>query len=95
MQRLRQPGDLVAAGETVATVAGAPVVAHIAGLLRGLKLDGVAVGAGHKVGDVDPRADPALLHQPTDKSTRIGAAVLQALSRARPRTNLPGSLRCT
>ncbi len=98
LRRLRHPGDIVVVGETVATVAGAPVLARIGGLLRGLKLDGVSVGADHKVGDIDPRADRALLTQPTDKSTRIGAATLQALTtllRQRTSSTLPGSVPCT
>lgn len=78
LRRVRQLGDLVAAGEVVATVAGEPVRARIAGMIRGLKADGCEVAAGHKVGDVDPRSDPALLDRMTDKAKIVGAGVAAA-----------------
>jgi len=95
IRRRCQPGDLVVAGQVVATVGDGPVVSHISGLLRGLKLDGVTVGAGHKVGDVDPRADRNLLFQPTDKSTRIGRAVRDALGGPNLAITRTGSMACT
>jgi xanthine dehydrogenase accessory factor len=72
-------GDYVEAGVVVATVEGQPVSARIAGMVRGLKLTGVPVGAGHKVGDVDPRRDRALLTTMTDKARAVGQGVLDAL----------------
>jgi xanthine dehydrogenase accessory factor len=78
LRRVRQLGDLVAPGEVVATVAGEPVRARIAGMIRGLKADGCEVAAGHKVGDVDPRCDPALLDRMTDKAKIVGAGVAAA-----------------
>jgi xanthine dehydrogenase accessory factor len=72
-------GDLVAEGEAVGSVAGEPVLARIAGLIRGLIADGTAVGRGAKVGDVDPRGseiDPASI---SDRARAIGGAVLEAL----------------
>ena len=75
LRRVRQLGDLVEAGEVVATVAGAPVRARIGGMIRGLKADGCGVRAGHKVGDVDPRRDPSLIYEMTDKARAIGAGV--------------------
>jgi xanthine dehydrogenase accessory factor len=48
-------------------------------MIRGLKLSGTRVGSGHKVGDVDPRCDRALLAQMTDKARGVGAGVLRAL----------------
>lgn len=79
VRRHRGIGDFVEAGDLVATVGGQPVRSAIRGMIRGLKLDGVAVGAGHKIGDVDPRQDCSLLDQPTDKAQRIGDGVLEAL----------------
>jgi xanthine dehydrogenase accessory factor len=78
LARLRDLGDFVDAGEVVATVEGEPVLARIAGMVRGLKLDGVAVGARHKVGDVDPRRDRTLLAKMTDKARAVSLGALQA-----------------
>ncbi len=72
-------GDQVAAGHVVGEVAAAPVACEIAGLLRGLIADGVAVERGMKVGDVDPRGaaiDPALV---SDKGRAVAAGVLEAV----------------
>jgi xanthine dehydrogenase accessory factor len=82
LERVRDLGDAVEPGDVVATVAGAPVVARIAGMIRGLKLTGVEVGAGHKVGDVDPRRDRALLGAMTDKAKAVGRGALGALEEA-------------
>jgi len=75
----RAIGDLVEEGERVASVAGEPVSAGIAGVVRGLIADGAIVGRGDKVGDVDPRGaevDPRAI---SDKARAIGGAVLEAL----------------
>jgi len=77
--RVRQIGDVVAAGEIVATVDGQPVRAQLAGLVRGLLLDGVEVPVNKKCGDVDPRCDRRLLSTPSDKAAAVGAGVLRAL----------------
>ncbi len=82
LRRHRQIGDVVEAGEVVATVGGQPVVAVISGMIRGLRLDGLWMEQGRKVGDVDPRRDRALLDVPSDKAERVGAGVVEALRRA-------------
>ena len=69
-------GAFVEVGDTVAAVEGEPVLARLAGMVRGLKLTGVEVGAGHKVGDVDPRRQRALLRQMTDKAQAVARGVL-------------------
>jgi xanthine dehydrogenase accessory factor len=79
LRRNMDIGALVDAGAAIAHVDGLAVRAPIAGMVRGLKLDGVAVRAGWKVGDVDPRRDRALLTQPSDKAEAVGAGVLEAL----------------
>lgn len=81
--RARALGDVVAVDDVVGAVDGEPVRARLAGMIRGLKLTGVEVGAGHKIGDVDPREDPALLNEMTDKARAIGRGVLDALALAR------------
>jgi xanthine dehydrogenase accessory factor len=82
LERRAALGDLVQPGDVAALVAGEPVRARIAGVVRGLKLSGVSVGAGHKVGDVDPRGDRALVTTMTDKSRAVGQGVLHALDLA-------------
>lgn len=75
-------GDLVQEGQVLGTVAGAPVISPLTGLLRGL-VDGRAeLRKGVKVADVDPRGravDPARI---TDKALAIGGGVLECLLRA-------------
>lgn len=78
--RARDLGDFVEVGEVVGRVADEPVQAGLAGMIRGLKLTGVTVGAGHKVGDVDPRRDRALLREMTDKARAVGRGVVAALA---------------
>ena len=79
-------GQAVGAGEVVCAVGGRPVAAAIAGVLRGVVHDGVEVPAGAKVGDVDPRGDPAFCFTISDKARTISGAVLEAiLSRFPPR----------
>lgn len=79
--RLARPlaiGARVDAGQTVAWVDEAPVVAAISGTLRGILREGVAVTAGTKLGDVDPRAEPAHCFSVSDKSLAVGGATLAA-----------------
>jgi xanthine dehydrogenase accessory factor len=72
-------GDLVRAGQVVASVAGRPLLAGTAGLLRGLLRPGTLVEAGQKVGDVDPRGQGAYLTTISEKARSLGGAVLQAI----------------
>lgn len=80
---LRQIGDQVEAGETVAVVKvgeeAAPVIAAISGILRGLVRDGLPVQAGMKVGDIDPRARREHCFTISDKSRAIAGGVLEAV----------------
>lgn len=72
-------GDAVRAGEAVARVDDAEVTSAIDGVLRGLLRDGIEVPAGFKVGDIDPRAEPAHCHTISDKSRAIGGGALEAI----------------
>ncbi len=73
-------GDLVKAGDLVAYVDQAPVHTPIAGVLRGLVRDGVAMpAAGIKLGDVDPRGEVRACHTISDKCRTISGAVLEAI----------------
>lgn len=72
-------GDRVAEGRRLATVAGAPVTAPFDGVLRGAIASGAEVRAGLKIGDVDPRPDPAACHRISDKALAVGGGVLEAV----------------
>lgn len=72
----------VAAGETVATIGGEPLQAPLEGILRGLVHDGVAVAAGAKVIEVDPRRDPSKVFGIGPRPRRIAAGVLEAMARS-------------
>jgi xanthine dehydrogenase accessory factor len=54
------------------------VLAEI-GVLRGMLPDGFAVEAGMKIGDVDPRDDPALCRLVSDKALAVGGGVMEAV----------------
>jgi len=70
------------------TVSGA-VHSPFKGVLRGLIHPGLQVAAGLKIGDVDPRDDPAMCYLVSDKALAIGGAVLEALlSQAKLRNTL-------
>jgi xanthine dehydrogenase accessory factor len=77
-------GDTVESGATIAvitTVEGeeALVVAPFAGVLRGLIHERAPVNKGLKIGDLDPRAQPAHAWTLSDKSLAIGGGVLEAI----------------
>lgn len=72
-------GDLVQAGQVVATVSGVPVVAGLSGLVRGLIHPAARLVPGDKIGDIDPRGAAADPREVTDKGRRIGAGVVAAL----------------
>lgn len=79
LKPLAQIGDVLEAGQPVFEVGGQAVMAPFAGVLRGLLHPSVPVHPGMKVGDLDPRGDPALCTLVSDKSLAIGGAVLEAL----------------
>jgi xanthine dehydrogenase accessory factor len=76
---LKSIGNIVEKGEVVARVGRQPVVAGLAGMVRGLARDGLHVSAGMKVGDIDPRLDPELCRLVSDKSLAIAGGVLEAV----------------
>ncbi len=71
-------GQLVIAGEIIARVDTAPVIAEIDGVVRGLLHDGLTVPAGIKVADVDPRAETSYCFTVSDKAWAVGGGVLEA-----------------
>ena len=80
---LRQIGDYVQAGETVALVKDGKtsnsIIAAIPGILRGLVRDELPVYAGMKVGDVDPRATREHCFTISDKSRAVAGGTLEAV----------------
>ena len=88
---LMQIGEHVQAGQAVAEVGGQAITAAIPGVLRGLLHSEVDVIQGMKIGDVDPRDDPALCSLVSEKSLAVGGGVLEAiLTRAEIRQHLWG-----
>jgi xanthine dehydrogenase accessory factor len=75
-------GDRVTEGQVIAWVSGQPVYTKIAGVLRGLIHSGICIPAGTKIGDVDPRAEPAQCQQISDKAYAVAGGVLEAVLRA-------------
>ncbi|HHY39431.1 MAG TPA: EF2563 family selenium-dependent molybdenum hydroxylase system protein [Clostridia bacterium] len=72
-------GDHVRSGDIVGYVGDERVTTGIAGVVRGLIHDGLEVWRGMKIGDVDPRDDPALCFSISDKARAVGGGVLEAL----------------
>lgn len=71
-------GELVAEGQLLGTVAGAAVVAPLEGVVRGLIAEG-PVKPGLKIGDIDPRGDPSVCYEISDKSRSVAGGVLEAV----------------
>jgi xanthine dehydrogenase accessory factor len=76
---LREIGDLVKVGETVAEVKGVPIKAEIAGMLRGILKNDIEVAQGVKAGDVDPRGQKEYCYSISDKARAIAGGVLEAI----------------
>lgn len=72
-------GDQVTRGELIARVGGGEVLAPFDGILRGLVHDGLAVKAGMKIGDVDPRAQREHCFTISDKALAVGGGALEAV----------------
>jgi len=74
-----QIGDIVESGQILAEVGGQTVQAPFAGVVRGLIHPSLRVERGFKIGDIDPRGDPRLCLQISDKSLAVGGGVLEAI----------------
>lgn len=72
-------GEQVNAGDIVAYVNGQPVLAPIAGILRGLLHNGLQVFARMKIGDIDPRCCREHCFTISDKALAIAGGVLEAI----------------
>lgn len=78
---LKDIGDLVTEGETVARVSGKPIRTAVSGVLRGLLHGGLDVMKGQKVGDVDPRCAREHCFTISDKANAVAGGVLEAVFR--------------
>jgi len=74
-----QIGEHVETNQVIADVAGEKVTAPFAGVLRGLIRPGISVQKGVKIGDIDPRNDPAYCFTVSDKALAIAGGVLEAI----------------
>jgi len=89
---VKRIGEHVEEGEVVTVISDQyPVTSPFLGVLRGLLHDGLHATKGMKIGDVDPRDDPAACLLVSDKALAIGGGVLEAvLSRREIREKLFG-----
>ncbi|MBA7675113.1 hypothetical protein ES703_83342 [subsurface metagenome] len=76
---VREIGDLVAAGDTVAWVGNHPVKAQINGVLRALLRNGVEVDKQTKLGEVDPSGDKQACYTIRPRMRAIAGGVLEAI----------------
>ena len=79
LQVLVQIGELVQEGQLLARVADQEIRAPFQGILRGIAHPGIQTRPGLKIGDVDPRLDPAYATLISEKSLAIGGGVLEAI----------------
>lgn len=79
-------GQRVREGEPLITIDGQEFPAPLDGILRGLVHDGVTVGVGAKVLEVDPRGDPASAFGLGPRPSRIAEGVEAAIALRAPST---------
>lgn len=72
-------GDVLDSGEVVGRVGDEELRAPFSGVVRGLIAAGGHVEKGLKIGDLDPRAEPAACHEISDKSLAVGGGVVEAV----------------
>jgi len=85
----REIGETIQKGDRVARVADQEIRAAVGGVLRGLLCSGLKVTKGLKVGDIDPRGEPAFCYTISDKARTISGGVLEAILHGLRGTNRP------
>lgn len=86
LQVLRDIGETVARGETVASIGDYLVAAPLSGTLRGMLRDGIAVQTGDTLCEVDPRpAALAIFHGIGQRPASIADGVARAINTIRGR----------
>ena len=78
-------GDLVEAGQEIASIGDVLIRAPMTGALRGLSHDGaIVVDEGAKILEIDPRGDPSQVFGLGDRPAKIAQGVLAAIRQAHP-----------
>jgi len=72
-------GDVVAAGDIMASVAAQPLRAEIGGVVRALLRNGTMVGKGAKLGEIDPSGDREACFTIRPRVRAIAGGVLEAI----------------
>lgn len=72
-------GMVVEANQVVGEVGAVQLKTQVAGMIRGIAKDGLAVTAGTKLVDIDPRAREELASELSAKAWTIAEAVLEAI----------------
>ena len=72
-------GQKITPGEIICEISGEKIKSPIAGVVRGLVRDGLAVRSGQKIGDIDPRGDPSRCFRISQKADKIGKGALDAI----------------
>ena len=75
----KEIGDLVNAGEVVASVAEQPVKAEIDGMVRALLRSGTVVEKGTKLGEIDPSGNREVCYTIRARARAIAGGVLEAI----------------
>jgi xanthine dehydrogenase accessory factor len=75
----REIGDMVAAGDIIASVAGQSFKAEIGGVVRALLRNGTVVGKGVKLAEVDPSRDIEACFTIRPRVRAIAGGVLEAI----------------
>ncbi len=72
-------GDMVKAGDLVASVAAQSLKAEIDGVIRALLRNGTMVGKGDKLGEIDPSGDKSACYTIRPRMRAIAGGVLEAI----------------
>jgi xanthine dehydrogenase accessory factor len=76
---LQPIGSILKKDQVIAEVEGQAIFAPFDGVLRGILQSGIAVLKETKIGDLDPRMEPALCWKVSDKALAIGGGVIEAI----------------
>lgn len=79
LRAYKKIGDLVKAGDPIASVEGKPVETRIDGVVRGLIREGTWVSENLKIADVDPRGEVDHCYTISEKGRNIAGGVLEAI----------------
>jgi len=78
-ENVKNIGDMVEAGDTLAIVGGIHIKAEISGVIRGMLANGTNVHMGMKAGDIDPRGIKRYCYTISDKGRTIAGGVVEAI----------------